>query len=104
MLLSNMSKVESVSVQLLASRINLTTLPATSKNAQMMAARGEGEINEYEALDLMLEVFLEGEGKKYNPNANYDFLASVFANVSTVSSCRSLAPLSILIIYIHLFE
>lgn len=46
----------------------------------------EGKEEEVHALELLLEVFLRGEGKKYNPNANYDFLASVFANVSTVSS------------------
>jgi hypothetical protein len=34
---------------------------------------------EIPALDLLLEVFLKGDSKKYNPNATYDFLASVFA-------------------------
>lgn len=73
MLLSNLSKLETVSHQLL--KLTLAVPTAT-----------EGETEDLIALDVMLEVFLKGEGKKYNPNANYDFLASVFANVSTVSS------------------
>lgn len=79
MLLSNMSKLESVSRQLLALRLSFA-VPAEGDSV------ADGTMEELEALDVLLEVFLKGEGKKYNPNANYDFLASVFANVSTVSS------------------
>lgn len=82
MLLSNMSKLESVSRQLLDLRLSFA-VPAEGDSV------ADGTTEELEALDVLLEVFLKGEGKKYNPNANYDFLASVFANVSTVSS---LAP------------
>ncbi|KAJ3085627.1 hypothetical protein HK102_013982 [Quaeritorhiza haematococci] len=33
-------------------------------------------------LDNLLEVFVRGEGKKFNPNAEFHFLAGVFANVT----------------------
>lgn len=79
MLLSNMTKVESVSVILLNMR--LFSKPQSEEDVKA----GAEQENDVEALDLLLEVFLKGDSKKYNPNANYDFLASVFANVSTVS-------------------
>lgn len=81
MLLSNMSKLESISMQLLGLKIPF------AKPAEKLEEGQEArpvEVEDIEALELLLEVFLKGEGKKYNPNANYDFLASVFANVSTV--------------------
>ena len=101
MLLSNMSKVEHVSMQLLGLRVPFVVRSeASTANAEVNGAEEEeregsdpkkarveeGVEEEVRALDLLLEVFLRGEGKKYNPNANYDFLASVFANVSTVSA------------------
>lgn len=96
MLLSNMTKVENVSGQLLALRIPFPrAAPAASEGSDAPApAEVEEPQEDVEALDLLLEVFLKGEGKKYNPNANYDFLASVFANVSTVRrpSARVLNP------------
>lgn len=82
MLLSNMSKVDDVSIKLLSLKIPFST--AKEEGAEAGAAE---ETQDVEALDMLLEVFLKGEGKKYNPNANYDFLASVFANISTVSHC-----------------
>lgn len=80
MLLSNMTKVESVAIQLLGLRLPSATAPPATPDSPAP----EAPLEDVEALDLLLEVFLKGEGKKYNPNANYDFLASVFANVSTV--------------------
>ncbi|KAL8276156.1 hypothetical protein RQP46_011450 [Phenoliferia psychrophenolica] len=95
MLLSNMTKVDSVSLDLLALRLPFPGVAA----AAAAATPGEEEtdapmvteepLEDVEALDLLLEVFLKGEGKKYNPNADYDFLASVFANVSTITPGRS---------------
>jgi len=73
MLLSNLSKLEKVSYQLLKLTLDVPK------------AEGEEGTDSIYALDLLLEIFLKGEGKKYNKSANYDFLASVFANVSTVS-------------------
>ena len=108
MLLSNMSKLDAVARQILGLRVPFTIVtsepspaPATEgdDNAHEDApaakmAKLETATEEIAALDLLLEVFLKGEGKKYNPNANYDFLASVFANVSLV---RSPPPLSVLL-------
>lgn len=80
MLLSNLTKNETLAAQLLALRLPSAVipegieLPPTSSSSDLVPA-----------LDVLLDVFLKGEGKHYNKNANYDFLASVFANVSTVS-------------------
>lgn len=91
MLLSNLSKVEEVSLRLLGLRVPFTIRPESEQagkdgeDATTTPAAVEEVIeDEISALDLLLEVFLKGEGKKYNPNATYDFLAPVFANVSTV--------------------
>ena len=86
MLLSNMTKVDSVSLDLLALRLPFPRVAATisSEMTDVAPSAAYQPLEDVEALDLMLEVFLKGEGKKYNPNADYDFLASVFANVSTV--------------------
>jgi hypothetical protein len=78
-----MSKVESIAVQLLKLRIFFATIPTVARKEGDVVP-DEDQPEEFEALDLLLEVFLKGEGKQYNKNANYDFLASVFANVSTV--------------------
>lgn len=87
MLLSNLTKVDSISLKLLTLRIPFSSLPKprAETSAAVPLANVDSDNDDIEALDLLLEVFLRGEGKKYNPNANYDFLASVFANVSTVS-------------------
>lgn len=84
MLLSNMTKIESISIQLLNLR-----LPFPSSSSATASTPTDSHPDDVEALDLLLEVFLKGEGKKYNPNANYDFLASVFANVSTIAPGRA---------------
>ncbi|GAA5846764.1 hypothetical protein JCM9279_004431 [Rhodotorula babjevae] len=103
MLLSNMSKLDAVARQILALRVPFTIVtsepsPApegtTDDDAHEDApaakmAKLETATEEIAALDLLLEVFLKGEGKKYNPNANYDFLASVFANVSLLPQGRA---------------
>ncbi|KAK4702628.1 hypothetical protein P7C70_g3591, partial [Phenoliferia sp. Uapishka_3] len=89
MLLSNMTKVESVSLQLLALRLPFPSVAAAVTTSDSADSDSSGKLEDVEALDLLLEVFLKGEGKKYNPNADYDFLASVFANVSTITPGRS---------------
>ncbi|KAI5480019.1 protein Hgh1 [Pseudohyphozyma bogoriensis] len=87
MLLSNLTKVESVSIQLLNLKVAFV-LDTSSADAEAVKV-DKTEKDDVVALDLLLEIFLKGEGKKYNPNANYDFLASVFANVSTLPAGRS---------------
>lgn len=111
MLLSNMSKIEDVSIKLLALKIPFSKPRISTSTNEMEGVVGsesipvvekeenkeEEELEEIEALDMLLEVFLKGEGKKYNPNANYDFLASVFANVSTVRLSFPFLPPHILL-------
>lgn len=112
MLLSNMSKLDAVSRQILGLRVPFSLVEDAPAADAPSATAGAGDADastaaapsgptlqasneEIAALDLLLEVFLKGEGKKYNPNANYDFLASVFANVSLVRrllSSRALFP------------
>lgn len=108
MLLSNMTKLDSAARDLIHLRVPFriaddepappaaaaaaTGEPAADAPASSDApAKQSVQASEFElpALDLLLEVFLKGDDKKYNPNATYDFLASVFANVSLV---RSHAP------------
>lgn len=94
MLLSNMSKLDTVSLQILNLRVPFSVAPSPSSSSaaakddehvEKAARTSPATEDEILALDLLLEVHLRGEGKKYNPNANYDFLASVFANISLVS-------------------
>jgi hypothetical protein len=90
MLLSNMSKLDTVSQQILQLRVPFTLAADSAETKEgdekstTAGASVQATEEEIAALDLLLEVFLKGEGKKYNPNANYDFLASVFANVTLV--------------------
>lgn len=95
MLLSNMSKLDTVSLQILNLRVPFSVAPSPStststatnksdEHVEKVARKSPAVEDEILALDLLLEVHLKGEGKKYNPNANYDFLASVFANISLV--------------------
>ncbi|GAA5877287.1 hypothetical protein JCM16303_006229 [Sporobolomyces ruberrimus] len=99
MLLSNMSKLDSVSLQILRLRVPFSVAPSPSSSSstatkedehvEKVARTSHTSEDEILALDLLLEVHLKGEGKKYNPNANYDFLASVFANISLFPQGRN---------------
>jgi len=92
-----MSKLDTVSQQILNLRVPFSVAPSPSSSSstaettkddehvEKAARKSPAVEDEILALDLLLEVHLRGEGKKYNPNANYDFLASVFANISLVS-------------------
>ncbi|KAK4055296.1 Protein hgh1 [Microbotryomycetes sp. JL201] len=99
MLLSNLSKIEQISMQLLGLHVPFVMRaeqPATedqpaggkdSSDERSTKVRSVEE--EIPALDLLLEVFSRGEGKKWNPNATYDFLAPVFANVAMLPEGRA---------------
>lgn len=118
MLLSNMTKLDSAARDLIALRIPFqisqdeptpaaAAAPApdagsaaqssssstTTTTQQAPPEKQSSSLHESEfeipALDLLLEVFLKGDSKKYNPNATYDFLASVFANVSLLPAGRA---------------
>ncbi|GAA5871941.1 hypothetical protein JCM3774_000735 [Rhodotorula dairenensis] len=104
MLLSNMTKLDSAARDLVALRIPFqishddSPAPSadgaeasSSSTTAQPAPKPTLQESEFElpALDLLLEVFLKGDSKKYNPNATYDFLASVFANVSLLPAGRA---------------
>ncbi|POY70380.1 hypothetical protein BMF94_6661 [Rhodotorula taiwanensis] len=101
MLLSNMTKLDSAARDLVALHVPFRFVDADSTAASAPGDADEAappepkkqkvETSEFElpALDLLLEVFLKGDDKKYNPNATYDFLASVFANVSLLPAGRA---------------
>ncbi|BGP52688.1 hypothetical protein JCM8202_004785 [Rhodotorula sphaerocarpa] len=108
MLLSNMTKLDSAARDLIHLRVPFRIADdEPAPPAAAAAATGEAaadapassdapakqsvQASEFElpALDLLLEVFLKGDDKKYNPNATYDFLASVFANVSLLPAGRA---------------
>lgn len=132
MLLSNMTKLDSAARDLIALRIpfqisqdeptpaaaaapapdagsaaqssssSTTTTTQQAPPEKQPSSPHESEF-EIPALDLLLEVFLKGDSKKYNPNATYDFLASVFANVSLVrTSPVSGSPCAIFIRNLYL--
>ncbi|KAK4050473.1 Protein hgh1 [Microbotryomycetes sp. JL221] len=97
MLLSNLSKVEQISLQLLGLHVPFVLPSQVKDDNKDDAAATSGERakkmrtveDEIPALDLLLEVFSRGEGKKWNPNATYDFLAPVFANVAMLPEGRA---------------
>jgi hypothetical protein len=70
MLLSNMTKYEPICVKLIDG--TATPLSGLTESTRLM--------------DHLVEVFHKGVGKEYNPQAEFHFLASVFANSSAVST------------------
>ncbi|GAB5587112.1 Protein hgh1 [Umbelopsis nana] len=72
MLLSNMTKYEPICVKLIDGTV--AALPGLSESTRMM--------------DHLVEVFHKGVGKNYNPQAEFHFLASVFANASAIRHGR----------------
>ncbi|RKO87495.1 hypothetical protein BDK51DRAFT_40559 [Blyttiomyces helicus] len=68
MLLNNLTESASIAQRL----VPQTPLNAASPSAPTRTHQ----------LDNLLEVFVRGAGKTYNPNAEYHFLAGVFANVT----------------------
>ncbi|KAI9595615.1 hypothetical protein BDF19DRAFT_422488 [Syncephalis fuscata] len=74
MLLSNLTKEKTIAVKLIAAAVpSVETLSDKSTRA----------------LTQLLEVFVRGSNKMYNKNADYHYLASVFANITLVSDGRS---------------
>jgi hypothetical protein len=45
-------------------------------------------------MDLLMDLFARGDWKQINPHANFDFLASVWANLSAVRPLVNPPPLS----------
>ncbi|KAG0293898.1 hypothetical protein BGZ98_001979 [Dissophora globulifera] len=74
MLLSNMSKNDSIATKIL----NLTGKPVKDLTE---ASTAVGQL---------ADIFLKGTDKGYNPQCNYDFLASVFATLAMLPQGRTL--------------
>jgi len=72
MLLSNMTKYEPICVKLIDAKV--TPLEGLSESTRLM--------------DHLVEAFHKGVGKNYNPQAEFHFLASVFANASAIRHGR----------------
>lgn len=83
MLLSNLSKLDSVLLSLLDVTASSSVAPPHLEKLGISGPQAGSE-RRGSALDALVEVFAKGEGKKLNKQANYDFLSSVFANLSSV--------------------
>ncbi|KAF9215779.1 hypothetical protein CPC16_008946 [Podila verticillata] len=73
MLLSNMCKNENICAKIL----NITGKPV------------EGLTSATSAVGQLADIFLKGTDKQYNPQCNFDFLASVFATVAALPLGRT---------------
>jgi hypothetical protein len=74
MLLNNLSKHESVVRRILPPSEPSNSAEPSSKNPRKTSM-----------LDNLIEVFGRGEGKRYNPNADFHFLSGVISNLTTVT-------------------
>lgn len=74
MLLNNLSKHESVVRHIL--------LPAGTLDSDEPPAKNPRKTS---MLDNLIEVFGRGEGKRYNPQADFHFLSGVISNLTTVT-------------------
>ncbi|ORX78558.1 DUF383/DUF384 domain-containing protein [Basidiobolus meristosporus CBS 931.73] len=73
MLLANISKSESVCAKLMEA----TSTPVDSLTKS------------HRVIDQLAEIFVKGYERKYNTNAEFHFLASVFANITTIPPGRN---------------
>ncbi|KAI8911367.1 hypothetical protein DFJ77DRAFT_491867 [Powellomyces hirtus] len=89
MLLNNLSESSSVARKLVAD-ISHTATRAASPSTPSAASETPKENSQTKLkthyLDNLLEVFVRGEGKRYNPSAEYDFLGGVLANVAMTNA------------------
>ncbi|KAJ3187097.1 hypothetical protein HDU85_007135 [Gaertneriomyces sp. JEL0708] len=79
MLLNNLSESNSISRKLVTD-ISPSTLAQPPSSGDDQAQTSPSAKTHY--LDNLLEVFVRGEGKRYNPAAEYHFLGGVLANVA----------------------
>lgn len=86
MLLSNLTKFESVIDKCLTMAIPPHSPNPIITRDETLAARLK--TSPAPLMDLLIETFARGDQKQLNPNANFDFLSSVWANCSTSSKGR----------------
>lgn len=82
MLWSNLTKLNSVCSTCL--KLPLSLGVGENILATDLQLRKKIESSSTPLIDLSIELFARGENKKINKHANYDFLASVWANFSSV--------------------
>lgn len=63
---------------------NLAKSPKIETLLGLRVPEAEG-LTEKTVLGQLMEVFVIGEDKRWNPNANYDFLANVWGDITRVS-------------------
>ncbi|EFP87759.2 uncharacterized protein PGTG_13545 [Puccinia graminis f. sp. tritici CRL 75-36-700-3] len=80
MLLSNLTKLDSIVNLCLSSTIPPHTSHPTINQDESLSARLKKSTSPL--MDLLIELFARGDRKQINPHANFDFLASVWANLS----------------------
>ncbi|KAG0149137.1 hypothetical protein CROQUDRAFT_653953 [Cronartium quercuum f. sp. fusiforme G11] len=83
MLWSNLTKLNSVCLTCLK-----LPLVGTSSVLEERSIREKLAISSTPMIDLAVELFARGESKKFNKHANFDFLASVWANFSSFTDGR----------------
>ncbi|KAJ3160351.1 hypothetical protein HDU86_000685 [Geranomyces michiganensis] len=100
MLLNNLSEASSVASKLVADISRSTTRtaaapntqatppPPSTKSASSLPTTTTTKLKTH-YLDNLLEAFVRGEGKRYNPSATFDFLGGVLANVAMTSAGAS---------------
>ena len=75
MLLNNLSKHESIVKKLLP----------PPEDIELQSAQEPKAPRKTSLLDNLIEVFARGEGKRYNPDAEFHFLSGVISNISTLT-------------------
>ena len=63
---------------------NLAKSPRIEKLMDLTVPEAEG-LQEKTVLGQLMEVFVLGENKKWNPNATFDFLGNVWGDITRVS-------------------
>ena len=90
MLLGNLTKDDAICKKLIDVSLVLDAPPLSlpTKDDEALEKGSpplvEGQRFSIRVMDRLLQVFLRGESRGYNPNAEFHFLASVFANASLV--------------------
>jgi len=88
MLLTNMSKDDSVATRIL--------------DLKREKPKEEWKVSDSEmAMDQLMDLFVKGEGKTLNKEANFDYLAYFFADVARVGK-RSICLYFIRIVSLHI--
>jgi hypothetical protein len=74
----------------------LSNLGKSAKIETLFALKTDGGVaeglKETSMVGQLMEVFVVGDGKKWNPHANFDFLGNVWADITQVIAISSPVP------------